>query len=297
MSKVILPRRATKIRIPPYSQTAVVLILTAALASVARPWACSSDGLENALNDAGANGDGAPGDAGPLPHDIGELGAGLSTLAGDSNAGYVDGTRNFSLFHNPVNVAIGFDGNIYVADFDNGLVREVTPAGVATTLVKQTGFSRPFGMAFTPDGAFYVQTDRNSAGAATGALWRISLDSGVATLIRDDVGRVRGLASLSDGRLVLADKFAHTLRIYDPVVDVMYALAGQNNAPGFSNGIGSAARFLEPLDVVVDSSDVIYVADSGKPSHTQGNCRGGGDHARWQRHRRLDRRSKKRSEF
>jgi sugar lactone lactonase YvrE len=183
-------------------------------------------------------------------------------LIGDNASGFVDGPREVALLNNPVNVVMGPSGNLFVADFDNGVVREVTPEGETTTLVQQAGFSRPFGMAVTPSGALFVQTDRNSMGAPTGALWSVAPGSGVASLELDDVGRVRGIASLSDGRLILADVFAHTLRIYDPATGSESPLAGQSNTPGYADGPGATARFNSPLDVVVGSGNQIFVADS-----------------------------------
>src|SRR6185295_12916089 len=68
--------------------------------------------------DAGTGGDaGIGGDAGtggPRPG----FTRGVSTLAGSSDAGDVDGGRDRNLFHNPVNVAYGIDGKLYVADFE-----------------------------------------------------------------------------------------------------------------------------------------------------------------------------------
>lgn len=204
--------------------------------------------------------DATPIDAGP--HPIGPLGPGLSTLVGDSSRGLLDGPRDFSLFSNPVNMLVGPNGNIYVADLENNAIREVTPAGVTTTLVRQPGFQRPFGMAFTPSGDFYVQTDRNSAGISNGALWLVDVDTGVASLERENIGFKRGLASLSDGRLVMADLLVHTVSIYDPVAGSVTLLAGLANTPGFVDGTGNVARFDRPKDVVVTSADVIFLADS-----------------------------------
>jgi sugar lactone lactonase YvrE len=177
-------------------------------------------------------------------------------------AGFIDGPRVSARFSNPVNIAVRGDGNIYVADFDNGAVRVITPEGTTTTLVKQANFSRPFGMVFTPTDELYVQTDRNSLGADLGALWRIDLGTGFAALVLDDVGRARGLASLSDGRLVLADSAASSLRIYNPASQSLSNLAGQPNAPGFADGTGAAARFNRPMDLLVTGNNEIYVADS-----------------------------------
>lgn len=204
--------------------------------------------------------DAMPPDAGS--HPIGPLGAGLSTLLGYSDNGFIDGPRTAALLNNPVNVHVGPGGNVYVADFDNGVVRKVTPAGLTTTLVQQANFNRPFGMVFDANGVFYVQTDRNSLDQSTGALWTVALDTGVATLAIDDLGRVRGLAALSDGRIAMADVEAHTLQIFDPLSGIITPLAGQAGSPAHVDGTGAAARFNRPLDIVVNVNDELFVADS-----------------------------------
>lgn len=216
-----------------------------------------------AIPDAGPPDSGvADADVDAGPHPIGPLGNGLSTLVGYSTSGYWDGPRDFSLFNNPVNVLVGPSSDIFVADFNNSAIRRVTPAGVTTTLTAQAGFSRPFGMVFTPGGEFFVQTDHNSAGLLTGALYQVALDTGLATLLVDNVGRARGMASLSDGRIVLADPFQHTLSIYDPSDNSFSGLAGMSGVADFADGTGAAARFNRPSDVAVTSGDLIYVSDS-----------------------------------
>ena len=66
----------------------------------------------------------------------------MTTLAGDtynltngcSNYGYADGTNGTAMFNNPIGVATDVSGNVYVADWNNNLIRKITPAGVVTTL-------------------------------------------------------------------------------------------------------------------------------------------------------------------
>ncbi len=54
----------------------------------------------------------------------------VTTLAGLSGqAGMQDGTGTQAQFSSPAGIAVGSDGNIYVADTGNSSVREVTPAG------------------------------------------------------------------------------------------------------------------------------------------------------------------------
>ncbi|MCA9677882.1 MAG: hypothetical protein H6709_00470 [Kofleriaceae bacterium] len=189
---------------------------------------------------------------------------GVSTLAGCEIAANVDGARADARFANPVNVARGPDGDLYVADFDNNEVRVVTAAGAVRTLVAQTHFVRPFGIAFTAAGALYVQTDDDDLGAhsgSTGTVWEVDLVTGVATVVVRDVGRPRGLAALADGRLVLSDYVHHTIRLLDPDTGTITDLAGATDLPGYADDVGAAARFDGPYDVAVLPDGRIAVAD------------------------------------
>lgn len=191
------------------------------------------------------------------------LGAGVGTLAGSSESGRADGDRAHGRFNNPVNVTLGPDGNLYVADYDNGLLRVVRPDGQVSTLTRQSNFSRPFGLVFTPDGTLYAETDANDLGEVsreTGTLWRISLVDGAATVVHRNLGRPRGLAALPDGAVFMADPQHHVVAIIDPRTGVVSDLAGERDRAGFADGDGNAARFNVPFDTVV-SGDVVLVAD------------------------------------
>src|SRR5215470_6088989 len=66
---------------------------------------------------------------------------GVSMLSGSADAGYVDGRRGIARLANPVNVAYGPDGKVYVADFDNDKIRVVDSSdGNTGTVVAQQGF-------------------------------------------------------------------------------------------------------------------------------------------------------------
>lgn len=99
----------------------------------------------------------------------------VSTLAGSVLAGAEDGTGASASFFSPFGVAVDGDGNVFVADADNHLLRMVTPKGVVSTLAGQPGvagradgrgaaaqFSRPFGVAVGADGALYVADTANN---------------------------------------------------------------------------------------------------------------------------------------
>ena len=222
-------------------------------------------GSPDAGTDSPDAGTGVP-DAGS-GSDGGMLTEGAVTLAGSGLPGDSDGPRDLAGFDNPANVAMGSDGNIYVADFGNDSIRRITPSGMVSTVMAQSGFRRPFGMIFAADGTLYVQTDTNDTGGlstATGTIWRVDLDAGEATVVARNVGRPRGLAQLSDGRLVLAEGPRHSVLLLDPdaATPAPTLLAGSNDATlsGYVDDTGPAARFNRPQDVVV-IDDEIYVSD------------------------------------
>jgi DNA-binding beta-propeller fold protein YncE len=197
------------------------------------------------------------GDAPPLSN-------GVATMAGSAASGYVDGVQTNARFDNPVNVLVGPQGYIYIADFDNWLVRKMKPNGVVMTLTPpSSSFVRPFGMVFSGT-TFWVHTDFESSGSSKeGALWKIDPITGKRTVELDRIGFSRGVAALSDGRLVLSNFVDHVVNIYDPKAKKLTLLAGQANKPAYTNGTGKDAQFDSPYDVVVTPSDEIILADRG----------------------------------
>jgi len=158
--------------------------------------------------------DGVPQDDGELPFTNG-----VSTLAGTATAGYLDGARKTAQFSNPVNVLYA-NGTLYVADFDNNKLRAIdTTTHVTTTVIDQPSFKRPFGLALAQGGALYVSTDNDAAGAHTpvsGTIWRVEVSAKTATVIANSIGRPRGLATLPDGRLAVADYLHHVVELVEP---------------------------------------------------------------------------------
>jgi len=190
---------------------------------------------------------------------------GTSTLAGSGDAAFVDGDRDVARFSNPVNVAFGPDGNVYVADFDNNKIRVVTADGTTSTLIAQMNFARPFGLVFADANTLYCTTDSNGqaqhAPGKTGSVWKIDIAAQQATEIIDSIGLPRGIAFLADGRLALADYENHVIELLDPNTAALTTLAGTFGAPGFADGTGAAARFSVPLGIVQRSDGSLVVAD------------------------------------
>jgi DNA-binding beta-propeller fold protein YncE len=190
---------------------------------------------------------------------------GVSTLSGSSEPGFVDGARGTARFSNPVNVAFGPDGKIYVADFDNGKIRVVTSDGTTSTLIAQKGFARPFGLAFAGS-TLYVTTDNNNTGrhviGKSGSVWKVGPGQTTATEIIDSIGMPRGIAVLSDGRLALADYENHVIELLDPSSAQLTVLAGAFGSAGFVDAAGGAARFAAPTAILQRGDGKLVVVDT-----------------------------------
>ncbi len=156
------------------------------------------------------------------------IGTTITTLAGQATvSGSVDGTGAAARFNGPASVAVDSSGIIYIADSSNHIIRKVTSAGVVTTLAGTAGVSG------SADG--------------TGSAARFNAPSGIA---------VSGL-----GTVYVADTYNHIIRVISPE-GVVTTLAGLAGNTGSTDATGSAARFLYPYGIALDSGGTVYVADT-----------------------------------
>ena len=151
----------------------------------------------------------------------------MTTLAGSAGApGSADGTGSAAQFHTPFGLSMDSMGNIYVADYSNDTIREVTPLGVVTTLAGLAG-SHGGTDGLGSAARFYNPSD-------------VALDS--------------------TGNLYVADNFNNTIRKITPA-GVVTTVAGQAGIAGNADGTGSTAQFDLPTGIAVDSAGNLYVAD------------------------------------
>jgi sugar lactone lactonase YvrE len=150
----------------------------------------------------------------------------VSTLAGSGSPGATDGPGGTASFNKPAGVAVDGAGNVYVADYGNNLIREISPTGVVSTLAG-TG----------------------SKGSANGPSATASFNSPT------------GVAVDGSGNVYVADYGNNLIREISPS-GVVSTLAG-NGSFVFSNGIGTAASFSGPFGIAIDGAGNLYVAEQG----------------------------------
>jgi hypothetical protein len=160
----------------------------------------------------------------------------ILNLDGYPAGGYADGTGPDAQFNYPVGITVDRDGNVYVADSDNNLIRKITPEGMVTTLA---GDPIPH---YDPNGNL-------SPGYADGTGTNAQFHMPIA------------LAVDGTGRLYVADSGNFTIRQVTPEGAVT-TLAGQPVLVGSSDGTGYGARFDYPLGVALGNGGDLFVADS-----------------------------------
>lgn len=210
----------------------------------------------------------------------------ITTLAGQAGVpGSADGLGTNALFDQPEGVAVDTLGNIYVADTLNNTIRQVTSAGVVTTLAGTAGnwgsgdganvqarFWGPQSLVASGNvsATLYVADTRNGTIRQMinpGTTWMVSTLAGSASSGSADgpVGTARfscpqGAASDHSGNLYVADTANNTIRRLASGLVSTYA--GQAGNAGNANGDGTNALLSGAQSVAADSSGNLYVADS-----------------------------------
>ena len=202
----------------------------------------------------------------------------VTTLAGSGTGQFADGTGTAASFNSPYGVAVDLSGNVYVADQGNRRIRKITAAGVVTTVAgtglfdfaNGTGtlahFKNPSGVAIDSQGNIYIADQNNHRIREISAPVAVSTFAGSgAYSFADGTGPAAsfnspyGLARDAAGNFYTGDQGNNRIRKITPA-GVVTTLAGSGNA-AFADGTGTAASFNGPLEVAVDSSGNVYVAD------------------------------------
>ncbi len=151
----------------------------------------------------------------------------VTTIAGNGNATFGDGTGTAAYFYSPTGITYD-GGNLYVADQNNHRIRKiVVSTNVVTTLAGS-------GSASFADG---TGTAANFYSPA-------------------------GIVADGSGNLYIADMNNQRIRKIVVASGAVSTLAG-NGTNAFADGAAAAASFSSPYGVALDGAGYLYVADQG----------------------------------
>lgn len=150
----------------------------------------------------------------------------VSTFAGTGTPGLVNGPLTSAEFDGTANIVFDGTGDLFVADEENNVIREITSAGNVITL------------------------------AGTGIA---GYQDGPATTAQFDYPE--GMVIDANGNLYVADGHNNVIRKIVISTGVVSTYAGIAGTSGFNNGALTSATFNDPYGLALDASGNIYVAD------------------------------------
>jgi signal peptidase I len=207
-------------------------------------------------------------------------GAGTASFTGDG------GAATAANLNAPMQTAEAADGSVYIADSANNRIRKVSPAGVISTFAGGTGgasactytgvvtslrMSSPRGVAVDASGNVYiadtgancirkVDTGGNVTRVAGGGA---TTTCGTTTATAVSLSSPTGLDVDASGNVYVADTGRNCIRMISTTGSVT-RVAGGGATTTCGTTTATAVSLSGPLDVDVDSSGDVYVADTGR---------------------------------
>ena len=196
----------------------------------------------------------------------------VTTFAGNGTSGYTDGPAANAQFYAPQGLAFDANGNLYVADLGNNVIRKITPAGVVSTFagngtrgyVDGAGtiaeFNGPHGIAFDTKGNLFVADRANNSIREVSSAGLVSSFAGNrtagyldATSISAVFNNPNGVAVDANGNVYVADQGNSAIRKITSA-GVVTTLAG---------GPSQTAILNFPSAITLDAKANIYIVDEG----------------------------------
>lgn len=215
----------------------------------------------------------------------------------NGQAGHQDGTGGGARFNDPMGLARDAQGNLYICDARNHVIRKISPGGVVSTLAGKPGehgavngvgnaarFNFPADITVSPDGTLYVADSGNHCIrkiTANGTVSTIAGDPGSADDIDQNYGNAyttvapkldgkgtaarfnspSGIAYAPAGFLYVSDTANQIVRRVN-LDGTVTSLAGMPGVWGATNGTGPNARFYSPMGLCIGTDGNLYIADS-----------------------------------
>jgi sugar lactone lactonase YvrE len=217
--------------------------------------------------------------------------AGIMTIfCGNGTEGFSGdgGPASQAKLYRPTAVASDKEGNLYISDASNKVIRKVTKAGIISTIAGVPGragyagdggpatkalLTQPAGIAVDYSGNVYIADPSNSVirkvnpsgiittFAGTGVAG-YSGDNGPATKAQFQIGSPQGLAVDPAGNVYASDYQNHAIRKINSK-GIITTIAG-NGAPDYAGDGGPAilAKIWYPIGIATDVAGNVFITDS-----------------------------------
>jgi len=210
----------------------------------------------------------------------------ISTFAGTPGRGGFNGDggpATSALLYYPNGVAVDTKGNVYIADYDNEVVRKVT-AGTISTIAGIGGragyggdggpaisalLNLPTAVAVDPQGNVYIADYNNcrvrEISAVTGIINTVAGNgacgfSGDGVAVENSIGYPQGVAVDANGNFFIGDYYQRVRWVN--AGGIMTTIAGNGNG-GYTGdgGLATSSELYEPTGVALDPSGNVLVSD------------------------------------
>jgi sugar lactone lactonase YvrE len=192
----------------------------------------------------------------------------MSTVAGSGAFGGVDGVGTLAVFNNPGWIALDSEGNAFITDNGNNLVRFISTLGVVSTLAGTLGtsgvtdgtgttalFTGGTGPAVDSQGNLFVAHSSNSA-------IRKVAPSGVVTTLFQESNCIFNALTFSADYLLFASENSVISTITTSGTITRTIFVGNTGTQGHSDGEGTQAAFSSPEGLSFNTAGTLYVADT-----------------------------------
>ena len=206
----------------------------------------------------------------------------VTTIAGQlQTLGSTDGDVAVASFNNCHGIALDKNGNLYIADRFNHLIRKIDVNGIVSTVAgvaglagsrngaaNQATFNEPWGIYPCDNGILFVADTRNNRIRKIMPNGTVSTYAGTGTFggtngnrLTSSFGNPVSITFDSKGQMFVSDHLTHVIRKIDTTTNLVSIVAGAVLQNGFISSTGAAARFNRPYGIKIDKNDNIIVAD------------------------------------
>ncbi len=210
-----------------------------------------------------------------------EIYGNTSTFAGSRTAGFVNGASNKARFNQPSKIIIDQQGNLFVSEEGNNVIRKISTDGIVSTFAGSgkegkennskgtvASFHGPSGMAFDTKGNLYVADIFNHQIRKISAGGEVSVYAGngkqgfvnASFAINASFAFPVALAMDGEENLLVVDEGNHAIRKISKQ-GVVSTIAGSGIAGFHDDTNGLKASFNQPNGIAIDSIGNIFVAD------------------------------------